>query len=93
MQHSFLDGIINEAERDTLLRRVRCGEKVFSNSVGSAILIHGTNKMVPKTSIVLPKMTDVRHPQTLGCVGMSNVDIFALRDGLESASGTVLILP
>ena len=93
VRQSFADGTLNETQRDTLLRMVRNGETIDDDTIGGAVLIHGTNKNIPKTPIGLPKMTDVRHPQTLGCVGMSNVDIFALRDGLETTSGTVLILP
>ena len=93
VQQSFVDGTLNETQRDMLLRQVQQGELINDDVIGGAVLIHGTNIKIPKTPIGLPKMTDVRHPRTLGCVGMSNVDIFALREGLETTSGTVLILP
>ncbi len=61
--------------------------------MGGEILIHGTYKKIPWTPIPLPSDTIAYHIRTQGCVGMSNQDIFELRELLESTSGTVLILP
>ncbi len=93
VRQSFADGRLTESKRDALLKQIQRGETVDGGILGNAILIHGTHREIPKLKIGLPKMTDVRHIQTQGCVGMSNVDIYAMRDELESTSGTVLIVP
>jgi murein L,D-transpeptidase YafK len=79
--------IISSATAKSIQQAVKKGSIPDQHTaMGGLVLLHGTSKTFPKDS-------DTRYAYTNGCVGLSNVGIYEIRERLPSLSGTVLIIP
>ena len=87
-------GLLSDEQYKAVVKAERKGIRPPEKTpMGGEIVIHGTNKKIPKEGIPLPSDTIARHIETDGCVGMSNQGIADMRSHMDSTSGKVLILP
>lgn len=87
-------GLLSDDQHKAVVKAERKGIRPPDKTpMGGQILIHGTNKKIPKLEMSLPSDTIARHIETDGCVGMSNQGIADMRSHMDSTSGKVLILP
>mgnify|MGYP001190597587 CR=1 FL=1 len=87
-------GLLSEDQHNAITKAEKKKLRPLDDTkMGGQILIHGTWKNIPKIGGTLPQDSIFIFPRTDGCVGMSNQDIFEMREQLASTSGTVLILP
>jgi len=88
------EGLLSDDQHKAVVKAERKGIRPPDKTpMGGQILIHGTNKKIPKLEMSLPSYTIARHIETDGCVGMSNQGIADMRSHMDSTSGKVLILP